>query len=42
MCDYTFCGVENGELPNMSCVWCNRNFHKQCLMQNRFKPRDTI
>ena len=38
MCDYTLCKVTSGESPNMSCVWCNRIFHKQCLLQNRFNP----
>lgn len=36
-CDYTFCCVTHTD-PYLNCIWCNRHFHKQCLLSVRYDP----
>lgn len=36
-CDFALCKITNIKQP-FTCVWCNRHFHKQCLLQYRCNP----
>jgi len=40
MCDYVLCNIRNSKrnITQYTCVWCNRNFHKQCLFKDRLNP----